>query len=170
MSLDSIVNITIDTKSLQMAQAGFGTPLIIADHGYLKERVVSCKTLSDLFDLRDKEKEEKLPDEQKFNKDPLYLTAQAIFAQRPTVRKIKIGKRESKESVMEVLEAISRQDADGDFYGVLLVTKKPEVDYPALAEAVSTKRLLAGVDLELSQIDIAKALKASTGARRIFAI
>ena len=69
-----------------------------------------------------------------------------------------------------MLEAISRHDVDGDFYGVLLVTKKTEVDYPALAEAVKYKRLLAGVDLELSQIDIAKALKASNGARRIFAI
>lgn len=30
MSLDSIVHISIDTKSLQMAQAGFGIPLILA--------------------------------------------------------------------------------------------------------------------------------------------
>ncbi len=170
MSLDSIVNITIDTKSLQMAQAGFGTPLIIAEHIYLKDRVASFKTLSEVFELRDKENEKKLPDEQKFNKDPLYLTAQAIFAQKPTVRKIKLGKREPKESVLEALEAISRQDADGDFYGVLLVSKNPQIDYPALADAVSTKRLLAGVDLELSHLDIAKALKASNGARRIFAI
>ena len=57
MSLDSIVRIIISTQSLQMAQAGFGTPIIIAQHDYLTDRVKSFANLSELFGISTVDKE-----------------------------------------------------------------------------------------------------------------
>lgn len=59
MSLDSIVTISIDTQNLQMAQAGFGTPLIIARHDVWPERVKSFANLSDLPTLDPKDPSKK---------------------------------------------------------------------------------------------------------------
>lgn len=168
MSLDNIVKITIDTQSLNMSQAGFGTPLIIAEHDYWPELVRSFSNLSELFETQAKEK--------KFENHPLYKIVQAIFAQSPSVPKVKIGKRTKDESVVAALEAISKADIDGDFYGVLLLTEKGKEakDYISLADAVSTRRLLAGVDIpyDIEGLDattnLGKSLSDSKGARRIF--
>jgi hypothetical protein len=177
MSLDSIVRITISTQNLQMAQAGFGVPLIIAEHSYLKNTVTSFSSLAEVFALRDAEKEKVLPDEQKFHNQPLYLMSQALFAQKPCVPKIKIGKRNTHQSITEALAAISPSDVDGDFYGILLLTDTPEKDYPELAKAISDKRLLAGFDLQVNATiedpltdikKIADMLNKSEGASRVF--
>ena len=172
MSLDSIIDITIDTKTLQMAQAGFGTPLIIAEHAYLKHRVQSFRTLVDVYALTQghEAQEKTLPDEKKFEKSALYKAAEAILSQRPCVRKIKIGKRDAGKSVIEALETISQEDSDGDFYGVLLLSDHADRDYPDLASAVATRRLLAGVDIGKTEKDLAlaKSLAAISGARRLF--
>jgi len=72
MSLDSIVNIIIDTKSLQMAQAGFGIPLIVAPAEELKgDRVKIFKNVLELSFLDPK--------------SASYRMAQALMAQNPRV-------------------------------------------------------------------------------------
>lgn len=170
MSLDSIVRIIISTQSLQMAQAGFGTPIIIAQHDYLTDRVKSFANLSELFGIRNVDKEKTLPEKDQFQNQPLYRMASALFSQNPTVAKIKVGKRMNDESVTAALDNIIKSDADGDFYGVLLVPKDSKKDIPELAKAIGSKRLLAGVDLDDATRDIAPSLKNSDGARRIFSI
>ena len=170
MSLDSIVRIHISTQSLGLAQAGFGTPLIIAEHDYLTERVISVSSLTGLLSLRNAEKEKALPEEQWFENHPLCRMAAAMFSQSPAVPKIKVGKRLPGESVSQALDAISKSDVDSDFYGILIVPNDPRTDYLDLAKAIGSKRLLAGIDLDDSTIDLAKDLKDTDGARRIFAI
>ena len=170
MSLDSIVRITISTQSVQMAQAGFGTPLIIAQHDYLTKRVQNFSNLEELFKIRDVKKEEKLPEAERFEKHPLYLMASAIFSQTPCVPKIKIGQRGNDETVTSALDGIIKSDIDGDFYGVLLLPKDNKKDPVELATAVGSRRLLVGVDIDESNKDIAEELNKSFGARRIFSI
>jgi hypothetical protein len=162
MSLDNIVKIHIDTQSLSMSQTGFGTPLIIAKHDHWTERVRSFSNLSELF---------KASKAEKFELEPLYKMVQTIFAQTPTVPKIKIGKRIESESVEVALKAISKSDADGDFYGILVLSENdPAKDYLSLADAVSSRRLLAGVDIPEGKTELGEALANSLGARRIFSI
>ncbi len=164
MSLDNIVNITISTKSLQMAQTGFGVPLIIAkEHDAWAERV---RTFSDLSELKG------------INHDsPLYRMAKALMSQNPKVPKFKIGQRASSDKTMtETLQAII--DADSDFYGVLLVSehKTDTAEYidevRELAAAVSTRRLLAGVDFESGKenINLESFKTALAESKRVFAI
>src|SRR5271163_5087482 len=132
MSLDNIVRVTITSQSLRMSQAGFGTPLIIAQHDFWDDRV---KTFSELSELTtkaekyinawvkennapngatgtDKPKEVPIPE-----KSPLFLAAQSLIAQTPRVPKFKIGLRKPTESVTAALQGISMADIDGDFYG-----------------------------------------------------
>ncbi|TXG75870.1 DUF3383 family protein [Candidatus Dojkabacteria bacterium] len=170
MSLDSIVRITISTQNLAMAQAGFGTPIIIAQHDYLKQRVQSFSNLAELFSIRDTEKEKALPEDKQFHKHPLYLMASTLFSQNPSVPKVKIGKRLANESVTEALNNIINSDADGDFYGVLLLPNDAKKDYVELAQSIGSKRLLAGIDIDDTTMDIAANIAKSDGARRIFTI
>ncbi len=170
MSLDSIVRISISTQNLSMAQAGFGTPLIIASHDYLKQPVQSFSNVSEIFSLRDAEKEKALSEEKQFHKHPLYLMALALFSQNPSVPKVKIGKRFPNESVTEALNSIINSDTDGDFYGVLLIPNDAKKDYIELAEAIADKRFLAGIDIDDGILDIAAHLNNSSGARRLFTI
>jgi hypothetical protein len=142
MSLDNIVNISISAQSVQMAQAGFGIPLIIGrDHDDWPGRI---KTFSDLSEL------------DKINFDsPLYRMAQTLMSQNPKVPKAKIGLRFEGETVEQALDAIIKEDAD--FYGVLLINEygddaeKYMADVTSLVRAVKNKRLLAGVDLTEKQ-------------------
>ncbi len=93
MSLDSIVNITIDTKSLQMAQAGFGIPLILVpENDFSADRVMPFKDLNDLGPI---------------NKTSLtYNIAKVLLAQQPRMRLAKIGVVNSKESISEAFKNV----------------------------------------------------------------
>ncbi len=164
MSLDNIVNITISTNSLQMAQTGFGVPLIIAHHDLWKERVKTFSYLSDLPKELD-------------TKSKLYLTAKALVSQNPKVPKFKIGKREDRDTtITDTLQAT--MDADSDFYGVLLASdhKTDGADYireiGELVAAVSTRRLLAGIDFELGteNVNLDGFKTALAESKRVFAI
>lgn len=164
MSLDSIINITISTNSLQMAQTGFGVPLIIAkEHDAWSERV---RTFSDLSELKGIKHD-----------SPLYRMAQTLMSQNPKVPKFKIGQRaNSDETITDTLQAII--DADSDFYGVLLVSehKTDTVEYikevEELVAAVSTRRLLVGIDFELGteNTNLDSFRKALAESKRVFAI
>jgi hypothetical protein len=150
--LDSIVTICIDTQSVQMAQAGFGTPLIIARHDVWPERVRTFSNLSDLpiLDPKDPTKKGFLLD------SPLYRMAQALMSQNPKVPKAKIGTRLKDETVETALNAIMKED--GDFYGVLLVNEhgtaadKYIADLKSLVQAVRSRRFLAGADITDEQL------------------
>lgn len=150
MSLDSIVKITISTQNLQMAQAGFGIPLILGkEHDGWPDRV---KTFSDPSALG------------KITiSSPLYRMAQVLISQNPKLPKAKIGSRKSGESVEEALNAIINED--NDFYGVLLVNEhgdddaKYMDDVESLSRAVMGKRLLAGVDIGEKHLPVATTLK-----------
>ena len=159
MSLDSIVNITIDTQSVQIAQAGFGIPLIITHaHDGWEERV---RTFSDIAELNN------------INHDaPLYGMVRALMSQNPKVPKFKIGFRRKEETIEEALLAIREEDAD--FYGVLLVNERNAADtyiadIKSLVLGVRTKRLLAGVDITEEQF---KALSSfdDLADRRLFTV
>ena len=138
MSLETIVRVTITSQSLRMSQAGFGTPLIIAQHDYWTDRV---KTFSDLSELttkdekhinawikensatnsaaaNDKPKEVLIPE-----KSALFLTAQSLLSQTPRVPKFKIGLRKPTETIATALHEIMLADIDGDFYGILMLNE-----------------------------------------------
>src|SRR5579871_2454000 len=142
MSLDSIVHITIDTKSLQMAQAGFGIPLIIVQENELTNgRVQIFKDMSGLS--------------AKNSQSPLYRVAQILMAQSPRVRLAKIGIRLKNEPIDIALQAIINEDAD--FYGILLGTYYGDnhagymKDILSLADSIAGKRYLAGVNISDKQ-------------------
>lgn len=168
MNLDSIVRINISSDNLQMGKTGFGTPIIIAEHDYLQNRVHTFNNLEGLFALRNSDKERGLSEKEKFQNQPLYGMASAIFAQNPTVPKIKIGKRLANESITDALANI-QNEAAGEFYGVLTVPKESQ-EILELAKAIETKRILFGVDLDDSTIDLAPTLNKAEQARRIFSI
>lgn len=167
MSLDSIVTISIDTQNLQMAQAGFGTPLIIARHDVWPERVKSFANLSDLPTLDPKD-----PSKKGFSFDSsVYRMAQTLMAQNPKVPKAKIDLRLKEETVEMALNAIMKEDAD--FYGVLLVNEhgnavdKYIADLKSLVLAIKTKRVLAGADITDEQFKAITSLDDLT-ERRLF--
>ena len=163
MSLDSIVKITISTNSLQMAQTGFGVPLIMAKTPW-PERVKTFSYLSDLpkdLDI----------------KSGLYLSAKALSSQNPKVPKFKIGKRHDEDKTIKTsLQEII--DADPDFYGVLWVSEHNSASAEYLNEvkelvaAVSERRLLVGVDFTTSDnnANLADFTKALAETKRVFAI
>ena len=161
MSLDSIVTINISTNSLQMAQTGFGVPLIMAKTLW-PERVKTFSYLSDL------PKELAQPE--------LYGAAKALVSQNPKVPKFKIGKRHGEETIAQSLQAII--DADPDFYGVLWVSEHNSASAEYLNEvkdlvaAVSERRLLAGVDFTPSEnnANLADFTKALAETKRVFAV
>jgi Protein of unknown function (DUF3383) len=153
MSLDSIVNITIDTKSLQLVQAGFGIPLIIAPVDELKEsRIKIFKDPSELSFLGDK--------------SASYQMAKTLMAQNPRISLAKIGYRLRNESIEQAFDAIINEDAD--FYGVLLVDqygddhKSYKEEVVSLAGTIASKRFLAGIDIDEHQLPLAEELKAKS--------
>lgn len=90
--------------------------------------------------------------------------AQTLLAQNPRTSLAKIGFRLNGETIQKALDAIVNEDAD--FYGVLLVNQHGDdhnaymKDVLSLAEAIASKRLLAGVDINEHQLSLAEELKA----------
>ncbi|MCA9508966.1 MAG: DUF3383 family protein [Myxococcales bacterium] len=170
MSLDSIVRISISMKNVQMTQAGFGVPLIIAETDW-PERVRVLSTIADFPVIKTAEqgsnkKETKLSDKKLTTDSALYKIAKLVLMQNPRVSKVKIGKREEKESVEEAFNNIVKEDSD--FYGVLIVKKSNE-DIQSLARAIEGKRFLAGIDVDAQDEAILNKLK-DKGFRNLFAI
>jgi hypothetical protein len=164
MSLDSIVNVTITSQNLHMSQAGFGTPLIIAEHGYWPERVKSFSELAELSATN------------VASESVLYRTSESLLSQTPRVPKFKIGLRHSGESIEEALRAILLDDKDGDFYGILLASDyrediaKHRADIESLISALKDKRLLAGIDLTKKEFESFSEKNGGLISRRLFYI
>lgn len=145
-ALDSIVDISISTNGLQILQAGFGIPLIIARHELGPERV---KTFGDLLEI---------PKELMANSS-LAGMVKALLEQDPKVPKLKIGRRAANESVTDAFNAIVNETSD--FYGILLAcedSKTHGVDLKLLVEAIGSQRFLLGADLTENDLAIAEDL------------
>ena len=80
MSLDSIVNVTIQVGTSQPSQRGFGVPLLLAYHTRFTENVRTYSRLSEM-----------ISDGFTVN-DPAYLMASKVFAQNPRPPQIKLGR------------------------------------------------------------------------------
>jgi len=81
MSLASIVNVTITRATTGITRTGFGVPLIAAYHTHYVDRVRSYTSLAGMVSDGFEETE------------PAYLAAQAMFSQKPRVRRVKVGRR-----------------------------------------------------------------------------
>jgi hypothetical protein len=141
--LDSIVDITISTNSLQILQAGFGVPLIIARHELGPERV---KVFGDSSEL---------PKELSANSQVVGMV-KALMEQEPKVPKFKIGRRLANESITDAFRAITNETSD--FYGVLLAcddAKTYGVDLKLLVDAIGNRRFLLGSDLVEADLGVA---------------
>ena len=82
MSLDQIISITVERRTTQPTQAGFGTPLIAAHFpiSVFSDRTRSYSSLTALTDDFE-------------TTDPVYLQAEAILSQSPSPSSFKVGRR-----------------------------------------------------------------------------
>jgi hypothetical protein len=117
MGVESIVNVTITREGAGVSQAGFGIPLILgpnAAHADTSRLYTSLTgVLTDFASTTDE-----------------YKAAQAMFAQDPSPRSIRIGVQDELATVPEALAAIVA-DAN-DWYGLIL-TSRTEADVLAAA-------------------------------------
>src|SRR3989338_11084945 len=105
MDLDSIINLSITSESVQMSQAGFGMPQIVGKSAPWAEPVRAYADPSEM--LTDGFK----------NDDPLYRAALKLKSQSPCVKSFKIGHGD--------LNAL--YEADSNFYGLMLSESTPEL-------------------------------------------
>lgn len=182
MSIDSIVKISIETKSLSMAQKGFGIPLILGKFDHPDDwRVRTFADASELlewqtellsFELLDtalspKKKEEELAKraeavarakkekEEQLRNTAIFKAAQIIFSQNPRVERIKIGRVKEKEDIASAFSNICIEDED--FYGVLFPKEGDSyaADAQILAGIIAQKRMILGLDVNDTAPDIA---------------
>jgi hypothetical protein len=92
MSLDQIISITVERRTTQPTQAGFGTPLIAAHFpiSVFSDRTRSYSSLTALTDDFE-------------TTDPVYLQAEAILSQSPSPSSFKVGRRAlAPQQVLEI--------------------------------------------------------------------
>ncbi len=80
MSLDDFSNVVVTTGSAALSQVGFGTLLLACGHNYWADLSKEFTSVDGLVELG-------VPTDA-----PMYLMAEAAFAQRPKLKKVKIGK------------------------------------------------------------------------------
>lgn len=144
MNLDSIINLSITSESVQMSQAGFGMPQILGKSAPWPELVRAYADPSEM--LTDGFKKD----------DPLYRAALKLKSQSPCVKSFKIGHGD--------LNAL--YEADSNFYGLMLAEPTPEAILET-AEWAESKRILFGADISKMD-DLPKTLK-QKGFNRTFA-
>jgi len=83
MSLDSIVSVTISQQTSAVSVAGFGIPLIAGYHTHYSDRVRSYAASGMLAQL---------VTDGFSTKDPIYMAANAILNQQPSVSTVMVGK------------------------------------------------------------------------------
>ena len=150
MSLDSIVKISIEAKSISMSQKGFGIPLILAfnsDDGAAKVELYRNAG--------------ELPVNSKVT---AYEMANIIFAQSPSVSLVKIGFARKGSSLKDALVAIC--NLDRDFYGLLLADDPKIAELKELEAHLESHRLFLGLDVSKTNDAEIKKLKSD----RIFTI
>ncbi len=182
MSIDSIVKISIETKSLSMAQKGFGIPLILGKFDHPDDwRVRTFSDASELLEwtaelpkfealdsaLTPKQKEAelvrraletakaKIAREELLRSTAVFKATQVIFSQNPRVEKIKVGRINEKEDIATAFSDICVKDED--FYGVLFPKEGDSYanDALILANIIAQKRMILGLDVNNTAPDIA---------------
>lgn len=84
-TVSEVLEVQIDIRDAAVSQQGFGTPLIAAAHDFWPETVRTFSALADLV----------TPPLNVPTDHPIYLTAKAIKAQKPSPSQFKVGKRTS---------------------------------------------------------------------------
>lgn len=108
VDISHIVDVVISKETQSISQMGFGTPLILGFNGpgadYEVRKYSSIDEVADDYDAADVE----------------YQMANAVFAQSPRVRTVKIATLKDGESYVENLTEIVKRD--NDWYGLLADT------------------------------------------------
>ena len=130
MSLDSIIEVTIDRQTKSVSKAGFGTILIAGPNATFSGRVQYYTTLASLaLDLTGG------------TSDPEYKMASAIFSQSPRPSRIAIGRIDGGDANLTAsLNAMVLEQSD--FYQVV-ITSNQEADQKLLADWVLANKRLA---------------------------
>lgn len=157
MGVENIVNVTITRQGQSVSQAGFGTPLILGTNAAFAERSREYTSLtsvaSDFADTTDE-----------------YKAAQAIFAQTPKPKKLRVGRKAADpETYTQALDAIKAEN--NDWYGLIL-TSRVEADVLAVAgwvEASGKVFITASDDPDTltpnADVDLAYKVKAANYTR-----
>lgn len=181
MSIDSIVKISIETKSLSMAQKGFGIPLILGKFDHPDAwRVRTFSDASELLEwtaelpkfepldpaLPPKTKDDRVREKEKqLRETPVFKAAQVIFSQNPRVEKIKVGRIQGNEDIATAFSDICV--VDEDFYGVLFPKEGDSYasDAQKLANLIAQKRMILGLDVNKTTPNIAADFKEKSNDR-----
>lgn len=112
MSLNEVVNVTIDRQTQAVSQAGFGTVLLLGTSATWTERYRIYSGIAGV--------EADFP-VTGANTPPELVAARVAFAQSPAPSRIVIGRRAANENADDALSAIS--NAFDDYYGVILLDR-----------------------------------------------
>jgi len=106
MSLDSIVNVIVNSTAVNLSRAGFGNIALLAGHSYWPERVraFDSNILTDLVDLG-------VP-----VTHPMYLMAAAARAQNPAVREFFVLRRTRLPT--QIVEIVPAAPSPGEVYSM----------------------------------------------------
>lgn len=160
MSLEDIVNVTIDRQTTVPSRVGFGTPLFVGETsagGIGPDRIRSYNSISEVggdFAVS----------------DPEFKMAQAAFSQNPRPTVVKIGRKDALDATWaDALAAIEL--IDNDWYG-LAVTTRAQADIEAIAAHIEARRkifIAASADAPVKDPgavdDVASSLVTSAFAR-----
>lgn len=117
MSIDDIATIQISATAATPSKAGFGTPMIAAYHTLYTDLIRSYTSLKGMTD------------DGFSSTDPAYQMARTIFAQRPRVKRVKIGRRQ--QAFAQEVELTPEAPSLGKVYS--LKVNGLEVTYTALS-------------------------------------
>lgn len=168
MSIDSIIKIHIESQNITMAQAGFGTPLVVGTFDHPDEwRVRTFSTINELLEwsapkLSDAKKDLK---EQELKKTSVYQAVRVLLSQSPRVERVKVGRIKEGEDLIKAFSEICLEDED--FYGVLVPDSTKDV--LKLAEIIAQKRMILGLDINDDNLSIAAELQTKKN-NRVFCI
>lgn len=160
MSLEDIVNVTIDRQTTVPSRVGFGTPLFVGETssgGISPDRIRDYNNIDEVG-------------EDFAVSDPEYKMALAAFSQNPRPTTVKIGRKDALDaSWADALTAIAA--IDDDWYG-LAITSRVQADIENVAAYVEARRKIfiaasadAGVIDAGDNTDVASALVTSAYAR-----
>lgn len=130
MSLNEVVNVTIDRQTRAVSQAGFGTVLLVGTAATWTERY---RVYTDIDSV-----EADFPAAGGVSPAEVHA-ARAAFGQSPAPTRVVIGRAGAGEAIDTALSAIS--DAFDDFYGVILLDRDP-AKQQAVAAWVESRRKL----------------------------
>ncbi len=161
MSLDDIVNVTIDKETRYPSQKGFGTPIIVASHSYWLDRVRLFAELTELTDAG------------VAVTHPIYKMAQAMLSQPRRPRNFAVGRRGLRP--VQTFQFTIKDATEGTIYTFDIVSDagvKSTITYTVLAAATTTTVATAIAALIDAHADIVAAgaaavITATTGTGKV---